>query len=95
MNSIPEINSLLEIEPKLRLGPGETSEPESSVRSHGTLALDDLVHSGIGDPESLRRVLLRDPEGSKELFEEDLPGMCGPAVLWETHCYFLAPMRFQ
>jgi hypothetical protein len=95
MDSIPEINGLLEIQPELRLGTCETSQTESSVRGHGTLSLDDFIHSGIRDAKSFRRVLLRDSERNQEILEEYLPGMCGPTVLGKTHCYFLAFMRIQ
>jgi hypothetical protein len=95
MDGIPEINGLLEVQPELRLGTGETSQTESSVRGHGTLPLDDFVHSGIRDPKSLCRVLLRDSERDQEISEEDFPGMRGPTVLGKTHFCFLAIMRFQ
>jgi hypothetical protein len=38
---------------------------------------------------------LRDFEGNQEIFEEDLSGVCRPAVLGKTHCYFLAIIKAQ
>jgi hypothetical protein len=85
VQSIPEVNGLLEIEPELGLSVSEPSKTESGIRCHRPLPLHNFVHTGIGHAEPFSGVLLRDPEWNKEVLEEHLAGMGGAAVLGQTH----------
>jgi hypothetical protein len=82
VEGVPEVNGLLEIQPELGLGAGESSETKSGVRRYRSLSLHNLVHARVRNPESLSGVLLCDAKRDQEILEEDLAGVCGPAVLW-------------
>jgi hypothetical protein len=90
---IPKIDRLLKVEPELGLSPCELGEPQDRVRSDRTLSIDDLVHPGLRDTQTLRSGPLSHPDRDKEVFEEDLAGLRGASVLWKAHVLLLVILR--
>lgn len=80
VHRVPEVDSLLEVEPELGLGAGELRKTERSIRRHAALPLHDLVRPRVRDPETLSRVLLRDPKGQEEVRQEDTSRRSGATV---------------
>lgn len=70
MQRIPEIHSLLKVEPELGLRLGETSETDGRVGSDGASPVDDLIHPWVRDAEASRGFLLRHPDGIEKVLEE-------------------------
>lgn len=71
MHGIPEIDGLLEVEPKLWLSVREPGKPQCRVRRDCPLSVHNLIHPWVGYPEPLSRFLLSDSQGNQEVLKKD------------------------
>lgn len=65
----------LKVHPELRTGIQKTADLDRSLRSHGSLALDDLANSCLRKPRTLGETIYRYTHGDQELFLQHLSGM--------------------
>jgi hypothetical protein len=70
-----EIVRTLKVDPEARGIAKEPSEPEGSVRSDRSLAVDDFVDPASGDAESLRQAVFSEGEGLEKILCQDLAGV--------------------
>lgn len=80
-----EIQGKLPFQPEIRAGAERLRQPQGRRGSDATLAVYELVHPDVGNPDPLRKLDLGHAQRLQELLEQHLPGRRWSSVLRYTH----------